>query len=469
MKKVIISLLVCLIGIASITKAQVFPVDTIAYRGDITKYINIVVMGDGYTSTQQNTFRADADSLISYLFTQSPWSHYAGYFNVFAIRVVSAQSGTRHPNTASDCAGAGVPVSNPNTYFDCAFDYGGIHRLVVANNNANVAAVLSANFPAYDQVLIIANTPYYGGSGGPYPVSTVNSASREITAHEIGHSFAGLADEYYAGDGYAFEQPNMTAQSNASLVKWKNWTGYNSIGAYQHCCGGMSASWYKPTSYACKMEALGLPYCNVCGQALIESIHSLVNPIVSYTPAATTVSQPQQYISFVLSKLMKPQPNTLNIQWKLDNTVISNNTDSVIIDQNTLTTGAHTLVARVIDTTALLRVDGHATIHVSTVTWTINKATSGIALTTADNQVSCAIYPNPADKQLNISFETEKKTEVSIALYSIDGKLIEQLPVAEVNPGKYTNAINIESLTLGAYLVTIKMGSYIHQQQWVKR
>src|ERR1035437_1399306 len=217
MKKIITLCFIFLIKLNSVN-SQTFQVDTLQYKGDINKYINIVIMGDGYTSSQQNTFITDANNLSSYLLAQTPWVNYANYFNVFAIKVISSQSGAKHPNTSSDCSSASplVPVSNPTTYFGCTFDSYGIHRLIVPQNTTNIVNVLAANFPNYDQVLIIANTPYYGGSGGAYATSTVNSSSKEIAAHEIGHSFAHLADEYYAGDNFAAEKPNMTQETNPS-------------------------------------------------------------------------------------------------------------------------------------------------------------------------------------------------------------------------------------------------------------
>jgi hypothetical protein len=125
------------------------------------------------------------DSLITSLFDQAPWSNYRDYFNVFAIHVVSAQSGIKHPNTASDCNSYSVPISNPSTYLGCSFDVGGVHRLAVPQNLTNIAAVLSANVPAYDQVFVIANSPYYGGSGGTYCTATKDPLSKEIAVHEL--------------------------------------------------------------------------------------------------------------------------------------------------------------------------------------------------------------------------------------------------------------------------------------------
>jgi len=469
MKKIIFPILIQMI-VLNYGNAQTFQVDTLQYKGDINKYINIVIMGDGYTTAEQNNFISDATNLSNYLFAQSPWSNYLNYFNVFAIRVISTQSGTKHPNTASDCSSASplVPVSNPSTYLGCRFDSYGIHRLVVPSNTSNIVNVLATNFPNYDQIFVVANTTYYGGSGGSYATATVNTSSNEITAHEIGHSFANLADEYYAGDVYAAEKPNMTQQTNPALVKWKNWMGYSGVGIYQHCCGGQSALWYRPHNN-CKMQYLGSPYCDVCKEAIIEKIHSLVNPIVSYTPTSSSINSPNQFIDFKLTELMKPIPNTLNIVWKLDGVTVLNNIDSVQIDQNPLTNGTHTLVATVVDTATMLRVDNHSTIHFSAISWTINKTTTGIQLTSADNQITCSVFPNPSSNILNVSVEFEKKSKVSIQIVSLEGKIIEQIINETLVDGKYLNTFNIEHLSIGTHAIVFNIGGIIQTQTFIKQ
>ena len=449
--------------------SQVFDVDTIQYNGNTNKYINIIIMGDGYTSTQQATFISDAINLNNHLFLQVPFSNYKNYFNVFAIKVISTDSGARHPNTAIDCSSASplVPVSNPNTYLGCTFDYNGMHRLVVPTNNLNIASVLANNFPNYDQLLIISNSPYYGGSGGNYATSTTNSSSPEISAHEIGHSFSYLADEYYAGDYYAGEKVNMTKETDPALIKWKNWMSYNGIGIYQHCCVENSALWYKPHTN-CKMQYLGNPYCSVCTQAIVEKIHDLVNPIVNYTPTnSTTINTSNQYIDLKLTELMKPIPNTLKIEWKLDASTISLNTDSVKIDQNSLTNGSHIVSVNVTDTSTLVRIDNHAAIHLSTVTWTINKTATNIKLTSTDNQFSFSVFPNPATNIFNISVQTEKQTNLETKIVSMNGKTVRKTDKMLIE-GKYTNSIDIEDLSIGAYFVIIKLGDTVHTETLIK-
>src|SRR6185295_12041012 len=82
--------------------AQVFKVDTLQMNGDEDKYINFVIVGDGYTANEQSKFVTDANTLTNYLFSQHPWSNYRSYFNVFAIEVISSESGVKHPKTATD-------------------------------------------------------------------------------------------------------------------------------------------------------------------------------------------------------------------------------------------------------------------------------------------------------------------------------------------------------------------------------
>jgi hypothetical protein len=464
--KRLISLVISILLTAVNGHAQVFKVDTVIYNGDISKYINFVIMGDGYTSSQQGKFRRDVDSSFAYFFSQTPFTNYKQYFNLFAIEVISVDSGISHPNTAPDCASYGVPLASPNTYFNCSFDANNIHRLVTYGYSV-VLNVLAKNFPAYDQALIMSNTPYYGGSGGQFAAFTARPQSRDVAAHELGHSFAGVADEYYAGDGYAGERVNMTAQSNPSLVRWKAWLG-GAVGVYQHCCGGNSASWYKPTQGHCKMESLNLPFCAVCGEAIVESIHDRVNPVVSYLPAAGAVASSQQMLPFKLTQLMKPVPNTLRIEWKLNGTVIATNKDSVIIDQNKLPNGLSNLVVNVTDTTSFLRVTGHATKHFSTVSWSITKTKTGVLTQASNSEFSYSMYPNPATESLNIALNLQRRISIALQMFSTDGRLVYQEPTKNYEAGKQVLTMNVDQLPAGPYFFVMKIGDDSYTERWVK-
>ena len=469
MKKIILLIALHIITI-NITVGQDFDVDTLLYNGETEKYINIVVLGDGYTSGQQSKLITDAYNLSSHLFSQVPFKNYRNYFNVFAIKVVSTESGAKHPNTSNDCSAASplVPISNPDTYLGCSFDSYGIHRLVVPQNISNLTNVLATNFPNYDQVLVIANSQHYGGSGGMYSTSTVDALAKEITAHEIGHSFSNLGDEYYAGDVYAYERPNLTQQINPLLVKWKNFIGFNGTGIYQHCCGGNSALWYRPHNN-CKMRGLGPPFCSVCTQTIIESIHGFVNPLVNYSPVEIDITSGNQFLNFKLIEVMKPVSNTLKMKWNLNSLPFIQNVDSIKLDQNILPNGLNYVSVVVTDTTNLLRVDNHSSIHFSTVTWTINKLNTGVKLSSLSNKITYNIFPNPSSDFLNIEMSLDKKSEVSIRLFSSEGKLMEQIENNYSAGNDYSKVVNLKKLPAGIYSLLIDIDKVPYKQTIVKQ
>ena len=186
------------------TNAQVFPVDSIVYNGDRNKNINIIIMGDGYLNSQLANFVNDSKNACDYFFTVTPFKEYKNYFNVYTIKVPSAESVTDHPRTAPDCPPETVhPLLFVNTYFNSTFDSYSIHRLLVPSDYTAVNNVIINNFPLYDLKSMLVNTLFYGGSGGSTATASLNQSSNEIILHEIGHSFANLADEYWAGDTYA--------------------------------------------------------------------------------------------------------------------------------------------------------------------------------------------------------------------------------------------------------------------------
>lgn len=388
MKKKIYLFLINVLLLSGLSQGQKFDTVILQQKGSQDTLINIVIMGDGYTAAQQAQFVTDATNFINFFFLRTPFKQYRNYFNVYGIKVISAESGARHPRTSADNDCSQVPVANPNTYFGSTFDTYGIHRLIVPTNNSNVAAVLAANFPKYDLVVLLSNTPYYGGSGGSVATATLNTSANLIALHEIGHSFANLSDEYWAGDMYAREFTNMTATSDASLVKWKNWIGDpdnspygTTVGVYPYGTSGTPASWYKPSNY-CMMQFLAdyLPYCPVCTETIVEKIHSLTSSILSFTPTVLDISSHDELLKFKLSELLKPEPNTLQIKWQMDGAKMGeDNVDSIVVNQRDLPNAIYALSAIVVDTTALVRTANHAAKHQSVVNWKIN--TSALPVT----------------------------------------------------------------------------------------
>ncbi len=443
-------LLFLLVAVSLSGKAQTFNVDTLQYSGNPNKRINLVFVADGYTTANLTQFKNDAVTMSNYLLNSSPYSFYKNYFNVFIINVNSTQAGASHPGTATDVTEPVIPVVSINNYFGSSFDSYSIHRLLVPTNYSGLSNVLAANTPTYDQVIVIVNSTEYGGSGGTYATTSINSSSSEIMVHEMGHSFAGLADEYWAGPSYAMEKPNMTATSNTTTVKWSPWVGINSIGVYAHGTTSPQSLWFRPHQN-CKMRYLGVPFCSVCQEAIIEKIHSLTNPIDSFIPANTgTVTAPLTPLLFK-SFLLKPAPNTLKSTWSLNSTTIASNKDSVSINNASFNTGNNTVSITVIDTNTFSKSATHPSLHTFSVVWTVTKTLNGII--NYANILQLSTFPNPVTDVLSIKYTLQKESDVEFEIRTAEGKKMASVKEKNQTTGEHEQKIDLNNLANGTYFL----------------
>ncbi|MCX7547891.1 M64 family metallo-endopeptidase [Xanthomarina sp. F1114] len=449
MKHTLLSLLTLLVF--QISFAQVFEGEYIKYSGDMDNRINIVIMGDGYQASEFDKFETDASNFMTDLFSQSPFSEYSDYFNVYIIKVPSNESGASHPGNANDIENcADVPITVVDNYFGTSYDSYGTHRLLYTENSATIMSVLADNFPLYDQGLLLVNAPYYGGSGGAFPIASTGEYASEIAIHEIGHSLVNLKDEYYPGDILAEEGINMTQETNPDLVKWTNWIASNGVGIYAYCPPGSGAcsTWYRPHQ-ACKMRVLGNSFCAVCKEGVIEKIHDLVSPIDAYSPNSSPIEDPNFPLEFNLF-LNSPLPNTLESSWSLNSNAFASDVDHISLLESDVTEGANSLTVVVTDNTPLQRIDNHETIHAYTVNWNINMSTIGIAeVTSEENNLSISMFPNPSQDLVNFSFKNTLGADLTIEIISLDGKKILTTDISN----NENSTIDISTFSAGVYLV----------------
>lgn len=441
-------------GIVCCQPASVTGVDTLLKSGPVNKRINLVFMGDGYTSPQLAQFNTNVTTVSTYLFNQAPFSNYKKYFNVYAINCVSPQSGVSHPGDATDVTEPQIPVVAVNNCFDTQFDNYNIHRLIYSNDAASVYSVAATWFPAYDQIVILGNSPEYGGAGGPYIVMSMNASSNETVVHEMGHSFAGLADEYWAGAMYAAEKPNMTATSNTATVKWTQWLGTNSTGVFPYGTTAPENTWFRPHQN-CKMRYLNSPFCSVCKQRIIEKIHSLISPLDGYspvntTPLAVTASQ------WFKTKLIQPNPNTLKRSWSLNSNTIANNIDSVLINLNQLNNGSNNLVFTVMDTTLLSRDVNHAGLHSYSVVWSLT-AENSTGIREIKPELEFSVFPNPATEKISFRYTLPVESQTGLSVVDASGKRVLNLGSAKQQAGDYEKEITVSSLPAGIYFLNIRI------------
>lgn len=439
MKKILFFLL-----ISQFCFSQVFETIPIIENGSRDKRINMVVLGDGFTDAQQADFVTNATTLVNYIFSKAPFAQYKNYFNVYAIKVISAESGVKHPGTAVDVTEPVFAVSNPNNFLGTSFDVGGTHRCVYSNTTNKVTQVLASNVPDFDVAFILGNSTEYGGCGGTYAFLSKHASANEIVVHELGHSFGKLADEYwFSGSG---ESPNKTTNNDPATNKWKNWIGTNAVGIYPYT---ESPTWFRPHQN-CEMRFLDRQFCSVCTQQLVERVHTLQNPIDSFTPVNTSAINVTAPITFTVNEIL-PSPNTLVNIWKLNGSDLSETGNSATLSVASFNTGVNTVQFSVIDSNSLLRVDNHATLHVGTVTWTVNKTLSTVDV--SSSQRNFQIYPNPTKGQIFIKDENKSLKNVTVEIFDASGRNLRSPQVQSISSGEV--AVNLEGLLPQTYIIKV--------------
>jgi len=98
------------------------------------------------------------------------------------------------------------------------------------------------------------------------------------------------------------------------------------------------------------------------------------------------------------------------------------------------------------DATTLIDIDSHESLHVATVTWTIDN-TLGIQEVVA-NDFSLSMYPNPSNDVVHFKLENTLANTVMVKIVSMDGKLVKTI---NLNNNQNT-AIDISALSQGLYI-----------------
>ena len=191
----------------------------IEFNGDSATKVDILLLGDGYTSDDQDDFIRKSQELTELLFATSPFKERRSDFNVWALAPSAAESGVSRPST-------GTYRDSP---IGATYDAFRSERYVLTDNNREWRRIASST--PYDFVEILTNSDTYGG-GGIYGLFSTAAANSDWVAylfvHEFGHHFAGLADEYYTSS-VAYEssgqisepyEPNVTALLDPDNLKW---------------------------------------------------------------------------------------------------------------------------------------------------------------------------------------------------------------------------------------------------------
>lgn len=79
--------------------------------------------------------------------------------------------------------------------------------------------------------------------------------------------------------------------------------------------------------------------------------------------------------------------------------------------------------------------------------------TTGIEKNLTQNSVH--LFPNPADSDFSLSFNTKTEEVYTVAIYSLGGKIIKDFGLTNPTTGTFNQSFNISELSAGIYLVKL--------------
>ena len=242
-----------------------------------------------------------------------------------------------------------------DTALDASYWYdGSTERLLYFDTNKAASAIntaLAGSGIMADIRLGTVNDNKYGGGGGSWAVyAGANSSATDIAIHEMGHSFGGLADEYfYTDETYTGPEPgNVNVTTSPALGKWDRWIGYDDpqtdIGPIDYYEGARYYRYgiYRPSDNS-EMRALFRPFDAISREQFIKSIYAELNPLDDWLPNTRSLENPSSLWVDAID------PDVINVEWLVDGNSLGVLSETLDVTGLGLSSGMHTIEARAYD------------------------------------------------------------------------------------------------------------------------
>lgn len=266
---------------------NVTPHKYIHKSGNAEEKIDVAILAEGYTVAEMDSFYRHAEIAVESILSHEPFKSMANCFNFVAVASPSTDSGVS------------IPRLNDwkHTAFSSHFSTFYSNRYLTTSSVGDIHDSLTG-IP-YEHIIILANTPEYGG-GGIYNSYTLTTARhplfRPVVTHEFGHSFGGLADEYFHGSGDVMndtypQDVEPWEQNVTTLVDFKSkWADMlekdteiptnkidgDKIGVYEGAAYSTKGV-FRPYDH-CRMRDNEAPaFCPVCQRAIARIIEFYIS------------------------------------------------------------------------------------------------------------------------------------------------------------------------------------------------
>lgn len=278
--------------------------------GDGTGIFPIYVLGDGWRQEDMPQYEAAVEKMLGDLWGVEPYGYFKHIFTIKRYNVVSNEKGCavfeppasitddeerkkmRERKSALHVTFQKV-TEDPN--LDSAFAE--VDKVIGDGEKEGIAIIL-LNMDVQMAVTRIPNARCYIALPANSPVDASG-----ILAHEMGHGFFRLGDEYCTDRTYKSEPANLTKLSDPDQVKWSHIVraaipcsplpgGKAGLGGFFHAFNG------------CRMNQA--PYtggfCRVCLEGMTQSASETYTPVASRTPRDSWITvHPFSDITFTVN------------------------------------------------------------------------------------------------------------------------------------------------------------------------
>ncbi|MBL9169847.1 MAG: VCBS repeat-containing protein [Verrucomicrobiales bacterium] len=199
--------------------------------GSRAKKFNMVIIGEGFADTAADQAAFDnyiRDVVMKDLLERDVHPEILNAINIFRINTYSKQSGVTQVNAN------GQVTTSKDTALGYRFS-GDWNRCWMEPGPGTVAAIdsiVNTLIPEADVKAIVLNTPSFGGCSRGHHFAVTRGVDWSVFAHEFGHFFGKLGDEYQCNQGaagcgsYSGAEPeakNLTKVTSRSLIEWNDW------------------------------------------------------------------------------------------------------------------------------------------------------------------------------------------------------------------------------------------------------
>src|SRR5688572_6055708 len=336
---------------SAVVSVDVFPLsgNLRTLRGSLERPgIHWVVTGDGYTELEQDKLMADASRVAAYVLETPGIRSFAAPWNVHVLAVASRESGVDVPSEGL--------VSD--TAFDGSLDCQGLQRALCVNELAVLQAITFEGIDP-DHILVLSNTERWGGAGGLIVTASAHPLSGLIVLHEMGHHFAGLADEYEdaqladTAQSIFFQglYPNVSSSMVRTDIPWSAWldaatpipspTSSAGVGVFEGALYN-TTGFYRPTADSFMRSAtreIGNVNLEAWAIATYDAVGAVSTAKPVSTPVVAAVGDP---VEFHVGRTIGASQT---VTWSLDGQPLrSSLNDTTVVCCDTI--GSHVLEVR---------------------------------------------------------------------------------------------------------------------------